>query len=98
MSATTGLKTTLSKELEHLLNTRYPKTICPSEVPRRVDAATLQASGISDWRELMPAIREILQEMRQNGEVEVLQHGEVIGDEVALEDVRGPIRARRPPN
>jgi len=95
MPPTTSLKATLSRELDRLLNARYPKTICPSEVARKVDAATLQASGLSDWRELMPAIRDLLWEMRDNGEVQILQRGDVISDDVAVEDVRGPIRARK---
>lgn len=43
----------------------------------------------------MPRIREAVWEMRKAGECEVLQKGEVLGDEVGLEDVRGPIRVRR---
>lgn len=42
----------------------------------------------------MPLIREIVWQLRDDGEVEVLQKGEVLGD-VQLEDVRGPIRVRR---
>lgn len=95
MPTGTDLRATLGEEVDKLLNARYPKTICPSEVARKVDVATLQASGASDWRELMPAVREMLWEMRANGEVEILQHGDVMSDDVALEDVRGPIRARK---
>lgn len=43
----------------------------------------------------MPLIREVVWEMRKEAECEVLQKGEVLGDEVVLEDVRGPIRVRR---
>lgn len=42
----------------------------------------------------MPRIRELVFEMRSRGEAEVLQRGEVIGDEIGLEDVSGPIRVR----
>ena len=98
MPTVTGLKATLGMELEQLLNARYPKTICPSEVARKVDAATLQAAGASDWRELMPAIREVLWDMRENGEVQILQRGDILPDDIAVEDVKGPIRARRVPD
>ncbi len=44
---------------------------------------------------MMPAVREQLWEMRARGEVEILQGGQVLAAEgLALEDVRGPIRAR----
>lgn len=94
----TGWKATLVTEFQILLNARYPKTICPSEIARRVDAATLHAAGASDWRELMPAVREVLWAMRDNGEAQILQHGDVLPDDVAVENVKGPIRARRSPD
>lgn len=93
---TTGQKVILRPHLEHLLNVRYPRTICPSEVPRALSTAELNACGVSEWRDLMPQVREVLWEMRENGEVEILQRGQVIPDEVELKDVKGPIRARRP--
>lgn len=43
----------------------------------------------------MPTIREMAWEWRGNGEVEILQRGEVLSLDVGLEDVRGPIRLRR---
>lgn len=44
----------------------------------------------------MPAVRELVWQLRAEGICEVVQKGEVLGDEVvALEDVRGPIRVRR---
>lgn len=43
----------------------------------------------------MPAIRELVWELRGAGECEVLQKGSVLGMDVGLEDVRGPIRVRR---
>lgn len=33
--------------------------------------------------------------MRDAGEVEIMQKGEVLGREVGLEDVKGPIRVRK---
>ena len=84
--------------LERLLSSReYPKTICPSEVARALSIAELKASATSDWRELMPQVREILWAMRENGEVQILQKGELIPEATGLGDVQGPIRARRSP-
>ena len=92
-------KEILLPHLQRLLSSReYPKTICPSEVPRALTAAELEATRAVSWRDLMPAVREILWEMRQHGEVEVLQKGLLVPDQATLEDVRGPIRARKAPS
>lgn len=81
--------------LNHLLSTRsYPKTICPSECARALSEEELKASGTSSWRDLMPHVREMLWDMRQRGEVEILQKGVPIADEIGLQDIKGPIRAR----
>ena len=72
-----------------------PKTFCPSEVARALTAEEMQELGFTDWREAMPAVRELAWEMRWRGECEVLQRGEVVGGEVRVEEVRGPIRLRR---
>ncbi len=86
----------LLPHLNRLLSSReYPKTICPSECARALNADELRASGTSNWRDLMPQIREILWDMRQREEVEILQRGVPIADEIGLEDIKGPIRARR---
>ena len=42
----------------------------------------------------MPDIRQILWDMRDRGEVEILQGGSPLSDEVSVEDVKGPVRAR----
>lgn len=42
----------------------------------------------------MDHVREVVWELREEGEVEVLQKGEVLGHGVGLGDVRGPIRVR----
>lgn len=77
-----------------LLQTRdFPKTICPSEIARALTSGELQTLGASHWRDTMGAIRDIMWEKHQAGEVEVLQKGEVV-DAERLEDIRGPIRLR----
>ena len=86
----------LRPHIDHLLSSRdYPKTICPSEVPRALTAAELKACGTSDWRSLMPAVRDILWNMREKGEVEILQKGSVLPQSIESGDVKGPIRARK---
>lgn len=93
---TFGQRDILKAQIDRLLSSReYPKTICPSEVPRALTAAELRACGASHWRSLMPAVRDILWNMRENGEVEILQKGSVVPEGIVLADIKGPIRARR---
>jgi hypothetical protein len=87
---------TLERHLNDFLDKRQPpKTFCPSEVARALTTAELQALGFAEWRDAMPAIRELAWEWRSKGRCEVLQKGAVLGDEVGSDDVRGPIRLRR---
>ncbi len=86
----------LQDHLNRLLDTReYPKTICPSEVPRALAVEEMKKLGASCWRDLMPDVRKLVWQMGDRGEVEILQRGEVLGDSVGLEDVKGPIRVRK---
>lgn len=86
----------LKPHLDRLLSSRdYPKTICPSEVPRALAAAELKACGTTDWRNLMPAVRDILWNMREKGQVEILQKGSVVPQGIESGEVKGPIRARK---
>lgn len=86
----------LARRINELLCSRdYPKTICPSEVPRSLNHSELEALGASHWRELMPKVREILWAMQQQEEVEILQRGEPIAETTSLQDIKGPIRARK---
>lgn len=43
----------------------------------------------------MDETRQIVWAMRDKGEVEILQRGEVLGGDVKLDDVKGPIRVKR---
>jgi hypothetical protein len=72
----------------------YPKTICPSEVARAFSQDELDSLEAADWRGTMDDVRQVVWELREMGEVEVMQKGEVISIE-RLEDVKGPIRVRR---
>ncbi len=92
----TPLELILLPHLNRLLSSRkYPKTICPSECARALSADELEASGVSSWRDLMPQVREILWDMRQRGEVEIMQKGVPVADDIGLQNIKGPIRARR---
>ena len=73
----------------------HPKTICPSEVPRAFSRSELQATGVSDWRDLMPEVRKALWDMLDRGEVEILQGGVPLSSDIRLDQVKGPIRARK---
>jgi hypothetical protein len=80
--------------LNRLLASRaYPKTICPSEVARAFSSEELQQLNADSWRDTMDDVRGVVWQLREQGEVEVLQKGEVI-DVASLDDIRGPIRVR----
>ena len=79
---------------DRLLRARdYPKTICPSEVARALSAEELQLLDSAGWRDSMDHVRHIFWQLREEGEVEILQKGQVV-DATQLQDVRGPIRVR----
>nr|OQO24455.1 hypothetical protein B0A51_08564 [Rachicladosporium sp. CCFEE 5018] len=86
----------MKAKLRTFLTTRHPpKTFCPSEVARSLLETDLAELGAETWREAMPAVRKIVFEWRAEGKCEVLQKSEVLGEDVRLEDVKGPIRVRR---
>lgn len=77
MTVSVDLRATLLR----LLAQRGPgRTICPSEVAR--------ALSPENWRELMPAVREVGAELVAEGEIVVRQQGQVVNPKTA----RGPIR------
>lgn len=82
--------------LDRLLDTRdHPKTICPSEAARALSAGELRETGASSWRDLMPALRILAFELRDQGKIEIMQKGTVLSTEQSLERISGPIRLRR---
>lgn len=86
----------IKEHLNCLLSSRdYPKTICPSEVARALSSDELEAVGAKQWRDIMPMIREIAWEMRDQGAIDILQRGQVLDHNVGIADVKGPIRLRR---
>lgn len=85
----------IQQHLDRLLKARAsPRTICPSEVARALSKPDLDELDTKRWRNVMPLVREREWTMRERGLVEVLQKGEVLGDDVSLDDVKGPIRVR----
>jgi hypothetical protein len=88
-------RSTILSHTNRLISARdFPKTICPSEVARAFSAAELQILNASAWRDTMAIVREIVWELREEGQVEILQKGEVLDGNVGLNDVKGPIRVR----
>jgi hypothetical protein len=79
----------------HVANRAYPKTLCPSEIARSLSATELDMLEVSSWRDLMPRLREMAFEARDQGDIEILQKGEIISHDRGLAEVRGPIRIRK---
>lgn len=86
----------LARHLADFLDKRQPpKTFCPSEVARALTRDELSELGYQEWRDAMSDIRQLAAEMREDGACEILQKGEVVGNDVAVDDIKGPIRIRR---
>lgn len=84
----------LHNHLQHFLTTRSPpKTFCPSEVARALTTQELSNLGFETWRDAMAELRRLVYELRDAGDCDVLQKGELITG--AESDVSGPIRVRR---
>jgi len=86
----------LEERLEKFLQSReHPKTFCPSEVARSFSTRELRMAGVSEWRELMPTIRSLVWARKNAGDLQVLQGGQPLADDLNLEDLKGPIRIRK---
>lgn len=72
----------IERALMKLLEQRHPRSACPSEVARRIDADA--------WRALMPAVRDAAGRLAKRGRVDVLQRGK----RVELSAAHGPVRLR----
>lgn len=85
----------LLNHANNLLDKReFPKTICPSEVARALSSSELDSLDANDWRAIMDDVRSLVWEMREAGEVEIMQKGQVLEIE-SLADIKGPIRVRK---
>jgi hypothetical protein len=94
MDLTSAQRQVILVHADRLLRARdYPKTICPSEVARALSTEELRLLGAPGWRDCMDHVRSVVWQLREEGEVEVLQKGQVV-DVAQLQDVRGPIRVR----
>ncbi len=51
--------------------------------------------GYEKWEEVLPAVYELAFELREFGDCEILRKGKVIGEDVTIVDLDGPIRIRR---
>ncbi|KAF2744887.1 hypothetical protein M011DRAFT_161786 [Sporormia fimetaria CBS 119925] len=95
MAANDSKNDIIARPLWRLLDSRdWPKTICPSEVARALSSSDLTRLDAGTWRDAMDDVRRLVWDLKEKGDVEVLQKGEVLGDEVGLEDIHGPIRVR----
>ncbi|KAK5703388.1 hypothetical protein LTR17_022165 [Elasticomyces elasticus] len=65
------------------------------EPPALIKQKELDNMGYKEWKEAIPAIRELAFELRALDYCEVLHRGVVLGDDIDLLDVEGPIRIRR---
>lgn len=90
----THLQDTTAREriiaaLDALLAERgLDKTICPSEIARRVVASTDQESA---WRAWMQSVRDVVGELASAGVIETTQRGA----RVDIHSARGPVRIGR---
>jgi hypothetical protein len=76
---------TIADAIDELLGERRDAaSICPSEVARRLSP--------SDWRALMPTVREVALSMARAGRIEITQRNVAIDPWRCL---KGPIRLRR---
>lgn len=72
----------VERAILRLLEHRHPRTACPSDVARSIDA--------QGFRALLPVIRDAAGRLAKRGRIDVLQKGK----KVELSRVRGPIRLR----
>lgn len=75
--------------------TEPPEVFKPSEVAKQLKQAELAELGYEKWEEVLPAVYELAFELREFGDCEVLRKGKIIGENVTIVDLDGPIRIRR---
>jgi hypothetical protein len=81
--------------LQMLDNTEPPQVFKASEVAQLLTDKQLAALGYEKWRDLIPAIKELAWELRELGYCDILQKGKLLGPDVELMEVEGPVRFRR---
>ena len=79
----------IAREIRRLLDARAPAdSICPSDVARSLVAHE------SQWRALMPRIRDVARQMAGDGRLVITQQDAVLDPDAPF---RGPVRLRRGP-
>jgi len=81
--------------LQYLDHTEPPQVFKASEVAQSLSEKQLTRLGYEGWRDAIPAIRELAWELRELGYCEILFRGRVLGMDVDLYEVEGPVRFRR---
>lgn len=76
-------------------HTDPPDSFKPTEVAQMLTVKELRKLGYEEWQELLPAIYELAFETREFGDCEILSKGKVLGEDVDLMGLDGPIRVRR---
>lgn len=72
-----------------------PESFKPREVAEALTDKQLSKMGYKKQEEAIPAVYELAFESRELGDCEILRKGVVIGDDVTIQDLDGPIRIRR---
>lgn len=81
--------------IELLDRVEPPESFKPREVAEALTDKELSKMGYKKQEEAIPAVYELAFEMRELGDCEILRKGEVLGDEIGIRDLDGPIRIRR---
>jgi hypothetical protein len=76
-------------------NTDPPDVFKPEAVAKKISDDQLRECGYDKWEDALPAVYEVAFEMRAFGDCEILRKGKVLGLNVGIEDLDGPIRIRR---
>lgn len=72
----------IERAIIKLLEERHPRTACPSEIARKLDAKA--------WRPALPSVRAAAGRLAKRGRLDVLQKG----NKVEPSEAHGPIRLR----
>lgn len=76
-------------------HTDPPATFRPIDVAQAVRPAELKEMGYKTWEEVVPAVYELAWEMREFGECVILRKGVVVGEDVTIQELDGPVRIGR---
>ena len=60
-----------------------------------MSAQEIHRSGVATWRDMMPTLRVLSFQLRDEGRIEILQKGQVLDTSSTIDNVVGPIRIRK---